>query len=196
VSGDELRAAVAAACRLLGELEDPAAAVPLLQDDVAGVAAHLTGTLVWYAQDLAAGPRRTDGFRLEPAPEAALPERLRQLAAAAEVLARTVDAAAPGERGWHDWGLADASGFAAMGCAELLVHTGDVAEALALRWAPPGELADAVLTRLFPWAEPGGDPAGALRWATGRAALPGREQVTTWRWHCAPLEEWDGAVPN
>jgi hypothetical protein len=195
VSGDELRVAAAAACRLLIEA-DPAAGVPLLQDDVAGVASHLTTVLVWYAHDLAAGPEPTNAFRVEPVPTAGYPERLRQLGAAAEVLARTVDAAGPGERGRHDWGLADASGFAAMGCVELLVHAGDVAEALALRWAPPAELADAVLARLFPWAEPGDDPAAALRWATGRAALPGLEPVTGWRWHCAPLDEWDGTQPR
>jgi hypothetical protein len=83
-----------------------------------------------------------------------------------------------------------------MGCTELLVHDDDVAAALGLRWTPPAGLADAVLTRLFPWVEPGDDPAAALRWATGRAALPGREQVTTWRWHCAPLDEWDGTQPR
>jgi hypothetical protein len=83
-----------------------------------------------------------------------------------------------------------------MGSAELLVHTGDVAEALSLPWAPPAELADAVLARLFPWAETDGDPAAMLRWATGRAALPVHERLTSWRWHCAPLEEWNGTVPS
>jgi len=97
-----------------------------------------------------------------------------------------------------DWRLvtvADASGFAGMGCAELLVHAGDVAEARGLAWTPPADLADAVLARLFPWAPADGDPAAVLRWVTGRAVLPGREPVTSWRWHCAPLDEWDGAVP-
>jgi hypothetical protein len=135
VTGEELRAAAAAACRLLAGA-DPSAAVPLLQDDVAGVTAHLTTTLVWYAHDLAAGPEPTGAFRIEPVPTAGYPERLRQLGAAAEVLARTVDAAAPGERGRHDWGLADAPGFAAMGSAEQLVHAGDVAPGLPLRRNP------------------------------------------------------------
>jgi hypothetical protein len=196
VTGEELRRAASAALELLERVPDPASPVPVLADDVSGVAAHLVTTLVWYAQDLAAGPSPTGAFLLTPRPDAALPERLRQLSAAAEVLARTVDAAAPGDRGHHDWGLADASGFAAMGCAELLVHTGDVAEALALPWAPPADLADAVLARLFPWAEADGDPAAELRWATGRAALPAAERLSSWRWHCAPLEEWDGAVPR
>jgi hypothetical protein len=92
----------------------------------------------------------------------------------------------------HEWGLADPSGFAAMGCAELLLHTGDVAAAGGLSWTPPGTLADAVLARLFPWAPTDAEPWAALLWATGRGPLPGREPVTSWRWHCAPLEEWDG----
>ena len=194
MTGEELRRA-AAATREVFDGADPAMPVPVVRTDVAGVAAHLMSVLVWYAQDLAAGPAETGAFELTPRPDAGLPERLRQLDAAATVLARTVDGAGPDERGWHDWGVADASGFAAMGCAELLVHAGDVAEARGLPWTPPADLADAVLARLFPWAPADGDPAAVLRWATGRAALPGRELVTSWRWHCAPLQEWDGARP-
>ena len=57
-------------------------------------------------------------------------------------------------------------------------------------------LSSAVLTRLFPWAPTDGDPWSALLWATGRGELPGREPVTSWRWHCAPLAEWDGTQPT
>ena len=196
MTGDELRRAAGLAQQLIAQAPDPRAPVPLMADDVAGVVSHLVTTLVSYAQDLAAGPVRTDAFTLSGRPDADLPERLRQLGGAAEVLARTVDAAAPGDRGWHAWGIADASGFAGMGCAELLVHAGDVAEALALPWAPPADLADAVLARLFPWAETDGEPAAILRWATGRSALPACEPLASWRWHCAPLEEWDGVRPR
>ena len=196
MKGEDLRRAADAARRVF-DGADPAAPVPVLGTDVAGAAAHLVSVLVWYAQDLAAGTVETSAFALAPRTGADLPEQLRQLGAAATVLARTVDGAAPDERGWHDWGIADASGFAGMGCAELLVHAGDVAEGLGRPWAPPADLADAVLARLFPWVTADdGDPAAALRWATGRAALPGREPVPSWRWHCAPLEEWNGAHPR
>jgi hypothetical protein len=192
MTGAELRRAAAAARELLGSVTDGSARVPAMDDDVAGVAAHVTGCLIWYAQDLAAGPEGADGFELARRHEAGLPELLRQQTAAAEVLARTVEGAAPGDRGRHDWGKPDASGFAAMGAAELLLHTGDVADALGLAWRPPADLADAVLVRLFPWAPAEADPVAALRWVTGRGELPGHEPVTSWRWHCAPLEEWDG----
>jgi hypothetical protein len=194
VTGEHLRRAAAAAREVFAGA-DPHAPVPLLSTELAGAAWHLVSVLVWYAQDLAAGPEETGAFELKRIPDAGLPVLLRQLDAAATVLARTVDGAAPEERGWHDWGIADASGFAGMGCAELLVHAGDVAAARGLPWTPPSDLADAVLARLFPWVPADGDPAAALRWATGRAVLPGREPVTSWRWHCAPLDEWDGAVP-
>ncbi|MGY1745048.1 hypothetical protein [Blastococcus sp. SYSU D00695] len=192
MTGAELRRAAAAARELLAAVPDGAARVPALDDDVAGVTAHVTGCLIWYAQDLAAGPEGADGFTLGRRREAALPELVRQQVAAAEVLARTVEGAAPGDRGRHDWGTPDASGFAAMGAAELLLHTGDVADALGLPWQPPADLADAVLVRLFPWAPADADPVAALRWATGRGDLPGVEPVTSWRWHCSPLDEWDG----
>jgi hypothetical protein len=175
---------------------DGGAAVPLLGTDVVGVAAHITSCLVWYADDLVAGPVEVTAFDLVRRPDADLAEVLAQLRAAAEVLARVVDAADPAERGAHDWGLADASGFAGMGCAEMLLHTWDVADGRELSWAPPALLADTVRARLFPWAPADADPWAALLWATGRGELPGREPVTSWRWHCAPLSEWDGTQPR
>jgi hypothetical protein len=106
-----------------------------------------------------------------------------------------VDATPPGTRGWHPFGLADASGFAAMACDELLVHSDDAARGLGVPFAPPDELAEATLRRLFPWAPDGVEPWPGLRWANGRADLPGQPRQVDWRWHCAPLEEWDGLNP-
>jgi hypothetical protein len=196
VTGDQLRAADAAVRELFDRVPDGAAAVPLLGTDVTGVAAHITSCLTWYAADLVAGPVEVTAFDLVRRPDADLAEVLAQLRAGAEVLARVVDASGPAERGAHDWGLADASGFAAMGCAEMLLHSGDVAEGRGLDWRPPDALATAVRARLFPWAPADADPWAALLWATGRGELPGREPVTSWRWHCAPLEEWDGTQPR
>ena len=196
MTGDDLRAAAAAVQELFARVPDGAAAVPLLGTDVVGVAAHITSCLTWYAADLVAGPVEVTAFDLVRRPDAGLAEVLRQLGAAAEVLARVVDHADPAERGAHSWGLADASGFAGMGCAEMLLHAWDVADGRRLDWAPPSGLADAVRARLFPWAPADADPWAALLWATGRGDLPGREPVTSWRWHCAPLAEWDGTQPG
>ena len=112
------------------------------------------------------------------------------------MLARVIDASPPGARGWHPFGLADASGFAAMACDELLVHTDDAARGLELPFAPPDPLARATVERLFPWAPPDTDPWPTLLWANGRTDLPGHPRQVRWRWHCAPLEEWNGLNPS
>ena len=126
---------------------------------------HVSACLAWYAHDLAAGPEESPG----PVPSwpagAPLPGLVREMVVAAEVLARVVDGADPGDRGWHPWGSPDPSGFAAIGSAELLIHTGDVADALALDWAPPAALAEALRARLFPEAPSDVEPWAAVCWA-------------------------------
>ena len=76
-----------------------------------------------------AGPERLDTMELRVPPETAPAELVRTIDTFATVLARVTDASPPGARGWHPFGLADASGFAAMACDEFLVHTDDVAVA-------------------------------------------------------------------
>jgi hypothetical protein len=196
VTGDDLRAAGAAVQELFARVPDGAVPVPTLGTDAVGVAAHITSCLTWYATDLVAGADEATAFELVRQPDASLTEVLTQLRAATEVLARVVDAAPPQERGFHPWGSADASGFAGMGCAELLLHAGDLADDQGLDWTPPRHLAAATRARLFPWAPDDADPWVALLWATGRGELPGHDPVTTWRWHCAPLDEWDGTQPS
>jgi hypothetical protein len=113
---------------------------------------------------------------------------------AAHVCAASVDAAPPQIRGFHPYGIADAEGFAAMACDELLIHGYDAACGLGLKFAPDTKLAARVLARLFPWHAEGPDPWQTLLWANGRVELPGQPVQTDWRWHGAPLTEWDGRV--
>lgn len=77
---------------------------------------------------------------------------------------------------------ADREGFAAMGTAEVLLHTHDIAEGLGLTYQPDPEISEFVLGRIFPHIRPGADHWRTLLWATGRAELPGRAAVTDWRW--------------
>jgi hypothetical protein len=117
------------------------------------------------------------------------------VAIGAAVLAEVARAAPEGARAFHPAGRADACGFVAMGCTEILVHTADIARGLGLDFRPPDDLAGRVLARLFPWAPADGDPWAALLWAAGRGGLPGRERPgPDWYWHSAPLTEWDGTV--
>jgi RimJ/RimL family protein N-acetyltransferase len=89
-----------------------------------------------------------------------------------------------GVRAFHPYPVrsADREGFAAMGVAEVLLHTHDIAAGLGLAYEPPAELCEDVLARLFPHVQPGRAPWPTLLWATGRGELPGRAPVTGWRW--------------
>jgi hypothetical protein len=188
VDGTAVRAAVTAVRDLLGRVPDGAAAVPVMGTSVTAVAQHLVSCLAWYAHDLAAGPDEVSAADLLARPAADLRTVSRGVGAWGEVLARTVDAAGPADRGWHPHGVADAAGFAAIGCAEVLVHGTDVADALGLSWSPPGDVAAAVLARLFPRVTDVPDPMAGLLWATGRLALPGQPQRTSWQYAMAPPE--------
>ncbi|WP_329212403.1 VOC family protein [Streptomyces sp. NBC_00683] len=112
---------------------------------------------------------------------------LQTLEASGALLTAMVRTTPADVRSHHVFGLSDAEGFAAMGIVETLVHTHDVAEGLSLSWAPPADLCDRVLARLFPGAPDDEDRWAVLLWSTGRADLPGRDRVSSWKWHGAPL---------
>jgi hypothetical protein len=115
----------------------------------------------------------------------------------AAVLAEVVKAAPPDARGFHRTGNADPSGFAAMGADEVLTHTDDITRTFGVRFVPPASLCRRIVDRLFPWAPGDVDAWSTLRWANGRAALPGHERLgPDWPWHSAPLIEWDGTIPT
>ncbi len=183
MDGDDVRTAVEEAVGFLVRVPDPTA--PVLDTDVAGVVWHIGTCLHWYGHDLVMGRVDLTAGRWEPEPDTGYGRLVTGLASWGEVLARVLDAADPAERGFHPWGSPDPAGFAAMACAEVLVHTGDVAEALDRPWAPPSALASAVLARLFPAAPADQDPAATLRWATGRADLPGRPRPASWSYAAA-----------
>ena len=156
---------------------------------------HIPNTLVYYASHLAFAaqeklPRTRDGdHRLTVA------ELLSSVEVTAAILEHVIRAAPASTRAFHPAGMADPSGFAAMGCDEILIHTADVAAGLRIGFRPPEDLCGRVLARLFPWAPTDAGPWESLLWANGRIALPGLErQDENWHWHCAPLSEWDGKV--
>lgn len=105
------------------------------------------------------------------------------------LLAAVVRTVSPQVRAFHAYGVSDPEGFAAMGVVETLVHTHDVTAGLALPWAPPADLCDRVLARLFPEAPKDTDRWPTLLWATGRAELPGHRRRAFDRWHSAPLRD-------
>ncbi|MER5358126.1 VOC family protein [Streptomyces sp. NPDC002785] len=114
---------------------------------------------------------------------------LQTLEASGALLAAMVRTVSPEVRSYHSYGVSDPEGFAAMGIVETLVHVHDLAASLDVPWAPPAELCDRVLARLFPDAPKDADRWAVLLWSTGRAELPGHPRVTLWKWHSAPLDE-------
>jgi uncharacterized protein (TIGR03083 family) len=147
-------------------------------------AAHVAHDLAAYAVQVAA--RGTAGYLpvdLVTSPDARVPDLLRVVEACGRLLRLAVDSAGPGPVAWH-WGMSDAAGFAALGVAEVLVHTFDIAQGLGVAWRPPEPLSRLVVDRLVPDAASGPAP-DVLLWATGRTDLPGRPRVTEWVWRAA-----------
>ncbi|MFF3239770.1 hypothetical protein [Micromonospora sp. NPDC002931] len=147
-------------------------------------ATHVAHDLLAYAGQVAGRPDAAYlPFDLVVSPAAAPAEVLRVVAACGGLLRVAVDAAAPHTRAWH-FGPCDPAGFAAMGVAETLLHTDDIARGLGVPWQPPERLSAAVVRRLFPDA-PAGPAPQVLRWLTGRGELPGRPRRTSWSWRAA-----------
>jgi len=163
--------------------------IPEMTWSVREVVAHISDVLLWYSTDLSAGTGELSTMDLkvratEP------PERLiATLTAFSNTLAYVVDGVPPGQRGFHPDGMADSTGFAAMGCDELLVHTRDAATGLGLDFEPPEVLSGLIVRRLFPWAPKDAEPWPALLWANGRRDLPGAQRQVDWHRHAAPLTD-------
>lgn len=157
---------------------------------------HMLSAILYYAINLAT--RSTEPrFSGQADPSLPIPELLDALEGRAAVLAEVCAAAPLDARGAHDWGMPDASGFAALACDEMLLHTSDITLGLDASFGPPRELCARVLARLFPWAPEEGDSWEVLRWANGRASSEGRRRLApTWVSHPSPLDEWDGRDPN
>ena len=168
--------------------------IPGMLWSVREVVAHISEVLLWNAGNLSAGPAELTTLELTVLRSAEPQQLIETITASSALLGYVVDGVPPGQRGWHPEGLADATGFSAMGCDELLVHTSDAARGLGLDFEPPEVLSQVVLRRLFPWAPRDTDTWETLLWATGRADLPGLERQVHWHPHTAPLSEWDGDV--
>ena len=114
---------------------------------------------------------------------------------AGEVLAAVMRDAPDDGRFFHFAGMGDLSGFAAMSCNEILVHTFDITQGLGVDFKGPGDISARVLARLFPWVKIDHDPWELHCWATNRISIPGRDAAgSDWQVQCAPLSEWDGTV--
>ncbi|MER7507926.1 GNAT family N-acetyltransferase [Streptomyces lavendulae] len=188
-----LAAAVSATVRALRAVAhlDWSAPAAGLEWSCRETAVHLAGDLTGFAAQLAG---RVTGSYLPLAVGAAPgtpPGALVDLVGASGLLlAAAVRAARPDDRAWHPAGSAGPGGFAAMGTAELLLHTHDVLHGLGVtHWRGEDPAAALVLDRLFPHVPRSGPdaPWETLLAATGRAAFPGLPRRRTWRWYGDPV---------
>lgn len=154
---------------------------------------HILDALAHYCAHLASRAETRLPFTRDGAPGATVEQLLVAMPAQAAVLARVAEASPLEARGFHSAGMADAEGFLAMGCDEVLVHGWDVASGLGVPFAPPEDVCTRVGDRLFPWRPTNVEPWKSLLWCNGRIALDDRaRQGGDWWWQCAPLDEWDG----
>ncbi|MCB0990657.1 MAG: hypothetical protein R2770_17830 [Acidimicrobiales bacterium] len=199
VSADHIQRTVIECCRFLRSAIDAdwTVAVPDLEMTVAGVVAHAAEGCLWYAIDLAAGGKDLEPVEHRVKYDVANEALIDTMEAYAAVVASVIGSSSDETRGFHPMGAADRSGFAAMTCDELLIHTDDAARGLGLSFRPGDDVSIAVLARLFPWLDDvDDDPWELLRWANGRIDLGDRKRLDDWAWHCAPLSEWDGTIPT
>jgi hypothetical protein len=152
---------------------------------------HIVDALAFYTDHLATRAAERRPYKRDVGSDATIEELLAFVRSQAAVLARVCEAS-PDVRAYHAAGLADATGFVAMGCDEILVHTNDVCTGLGLALSPDPDLCAKVVARLFPWAPDHPDPWERLLWSNGRMALPDHERLTEdWWWWSRPLAEWD-----
>jgi hypothetical protein len=155
---------------------------------------HIVDALALYSDHLATRAVERWRFKHEVGPDVTIEELLHFVPTQASVLAR-VSEASRDVRAYHPPGMADATGFVAMGCDEILVHTNDICAGLGFPFNPEPDLSAKVVARLFPWAPDHPDPWERLLWCNGRIALPDHERLREdWWWWSRPLDEWDGTV--
>jgi hypothetical protein len=166
-------------------------------------AEHLGECLAHYASQLAIRAQtryvRWAGRAMNGAPPDGV---LDFVTATGRILAMVVRASPPHARTYHPYGRADPEAFAGGGCVEALAHAHDIATGLGVDFAPPSEVCERVVARMFPHhesqlAQAAVDPWTALRWSTGRMELPGVPAPRVWRWRSTPLNEpWIIAPPE
>jgi hypothetical protein len=148
-----------------------------LEWDCKATAAHIADALGFYTAHLGARAKEWLKFDIVPHTDASNGQLARLIEAMGEVFAQVIEAAPPDARAYHHSGTWDRDTFAAMGCLEVLVHTGDIAKGLDLPYDPPRELCQRVVARLFRGAPEESDCWSVMLWATGRSELEGKPRL-------------------
>lgn len=202
VTASDLRTAVVICRQTLGPVGDRDWAIPAhgLDWDCRETLDHVCDSIASYIANLAGRTTvRGEAAARDGYPRAGPVKLLRTVEIFADALIVIAAASPDDARAFHVWGRTDAEGFLAMGAAETLIHTWDIATAFGAPLALPDRveaLAGALLARLFPWAPAGVLALDALLACTGRGEVAGFDSVgPRWAWHSAPVAEWDGTIP-
>lgn len=155
-----------------------------LMDDFTAYALQLSGVTpptASYLELEEAARVRPEGpsFLILPTVESGTTGIVEAIDATAGLLVAVTATASPDHRGYHPRGTSDASGFAAMGIAECVLHALDVLTAHGLPYAADPDACARVLDRLFPWAVRTADPWLDLLTASGRTPAT-RGKPWTW----------------
>jgi Mycothiol maleylpyruvate isomerase N-terminal domain len=155
-----------------------------LMDDFTAYALQLSGATPPtrdYLPLVEAAQVRPDGphFLMLPEREAGTAGIVQALDATGGLLEAVCATAPPERRGFHPRGTADASGFAAMGITECVLHAFDVLTAMDVPYAADPAVCAKVLDRLFTGANRTDDPWHDLLAASGRTPET-RGQQWTW----------------
>ena len=151
-------------------------------------ARHVADNLIAYAGQLVSGT--SDAylpFRLVANPRTPPSGLLDLIEMTGALLAMTVRDAPASARAYHGYGMADAEGFAALGAAEVVLHTHDIAAGIGVPFEPDAATSSWLLGRLHRDLPEDDAPWQLLLWATGRGDLPGHERVRRWRWNPEPV---------
>ncbi|KOG16079.1 GNAT family N-acetyltransferase [Streptomyces viridochromogenes] len=188
ISGERVQQAVASCAALLRTVADrdwTAVRAGRVEWDCHATAFHIAEDLIAYAANLA-GRAQDDYVPFEITLDDGTDNHglIHVIETTGALFTATIRTTPPEVRAFHPYPFRSANreGFAAMGIAEVLLHTHDIAEGFGMAYEPPAELPEFVLTRIFPHVQPGPDHWRTLLWATGRGDLPGRAPVTEWRW--------------
>lgn len=177
---------------------DWAAPIPDLEWDCETTLRHMISAQSIYAAHLATRAKQRLPLSRAVDPGLGIEALLENLRAQVAILAAVIRDAPPEARAWHNSGVTDPSGYCAMSCDELLVHTWDIGRGLGESFELPVAVCARVVPRLFPmWMPIDADPRDAFLWCNGRIALPDLpRQSEDWGWWSRPLEEWDGTDPD
>ena len=155
---------------------------------------HVSDALAYYCGQIATGATEPRPAIRNGDPAASIADLLDVVVTSGAILGAIATATPPDARAYHGMGRADAEGFLAMACEEILVHTWDIAQGFGLSVSVPDDLAQAVIHRIFPWAPTGCSAWEAQLWCSDRIALPSKGKIGEWGWHGAPIAEWDGQM--